>query len=539
MNEPKRFSRRTLVRNSAGLSLGTLATSRATGAGAVQSGPEGVLRVAGSPQGVSTFDPALSRDLQTNFVLRQLHRGLVQFSPTLEPVPAVAESFEALDGGQRYRFTIRPGVTFSNGMAVDAHAVATSLSRAMNPATSGGDPSFLAAPTYLGDIVGADDVLAGRLQRLSGIEVESDESVTISLNAPSGTFLMRLCSVPAAIVDGNDVRSVSGMPAGPAGTGPFEVVAIEPEQALRLAPASSWFGAPVGVEGVEMRLGVAASNPFNLFQAGEVDLLPSLQHQLVPLADDPASGINAELVSTPLFALSFIAFGTEIPPLDDVHVRRALAMAFPVPRIASDRFQGQVHAPRGLIPQGMLDHEWPSVVPAHDPDAARAELARSRYGGGDIPPIEIFAADVQPLAPFREHIERELGIEVNIFDVAWSDFLPGLAQRAYSSYSLYWGADYPDPESVLWMLFGTGSADNYLGYAHDAFERALDNARQEGQVDARIAGYVEAERLLFDAGVCLPLYQDIGHTLVRAGVRGVPVTPMGVLGLESVRIGEG
>ncbi len=517
--------------------MATLASRRSRPAVASQVAGR-VLRVAGSVYGVPTFDPALSRDLDTNFVNRQLHRGLMQFADGLEPEPAVAESVEVLEAAQEYRFTIRPGLSFASGAPVDASAVATSLARALNPAIAGGDASQLPATTYIGDIAGAEDVLAGRLQRLSGVEVESERSVRITLAKPSGTFLMRLCSVPASIVDAGEIEKVDGVPVGPAGVGPFVVTSVAPDRSVRLEPAPSWFGTPIALDAVEIVTGVAASNPFNLFQAGELDLLPRLQRELVPLAADPAAGLDARLVSRPAFALSFIAFGTTSPPLDDVHVRRALAMAFPVERIARDRYQNQVLAPRGLLPQGMLDHEWPAALLPYDPDAARAELGKSRYAGATIPPIEAFAADVEPLRAFRDETARELGLEVEVFDVGWTDFLPRLSQGAYPAYSLYWGADYPDPESLLWMLFGTGSADNYIGYDQPAYERALDGARRDEDVEARVAGYADAERMLLEDGACLPLYQDVTNTLVRTGVRGVPVTPMGVLGLESVEIGE-
>jgi ABC-type transport system substrate-binding protein len=496
------------------------------------------LRVAGSVYGVPTFDPALSRDLETNFVNRQLHRGLMQFSDDLEPEPAVAERVEVLDEGQTYRFAIRPGLSFTNGSPVDAGAVATSLSRALNPSIAGGDASQLAATTYIGDIAGAGDVIAGRLQRLTGVEVESERTLRITLTAPSGTFLMRLCSVPAATVDPGATLEVDGAVLGPAGVGPFVVTSVAPDQAIRLESSPSWFGEPIELDAVQIVTGVAASNPFNLFQAGKLDLIPRLQRELAPLAVDPASGLDAELISRPAFALSFIAFGTTSPPLDDVHVRRALAMAFPVERIANDRYQGQVLVPRGLVPQGMLNREWPDALLAYNPEAARAELAKSRYADGDAPPIEVFAADTEPVRAFSDEIARELGLDVRVLGVAWSDFLPGLSQGAYGAYSLYWGADYPDPESLLWMLFGTGSGDNYIAYDQPEFQRALDDARRSEGVATRMAGYADAERLVLEDGACLPLYQDVMNTLVRAGVHGVPATPMGVLGLESVGIGE-
>ena len=89
------------------------------------------------------------------------------------------------------------------------------------------------------------------------------------------------------------------------------------------------------------------------------------------------------------------------------------------------------------------------------------------------------------------------------------------------------------------MLFGEQSAANYIGYAIQRFEQSLRNARTTIGDQDRIAGYAEPERILIDHGVCLPLYQDIGHILVWRGVKGAHITPVGVMGLESAHIAEG
>lgn len=539
MTGPKSFDRRQLIASAAGVPLaltGARADSRTC---ARQASSGRTVRLAGSVYGVGTFDPALSRDLDTNFLMRQLHRGLMQFSNTLEPEPALAENVDVLDEGMRYRFRLRGGMRFSTGREIDAFAVSASLASALSPITADGNTDMLAASTYLGDIVGADDVLAGRLNGLSGVEVESDRSLVITLQEPSGTFLMRLCSVPASIVARNQHQTVDGMPVGPAGAGPFMIDTIEPDYALFLVPSATWYGDTVGLDRVEVRIGLGATNPFNLFQGGEIDLIPSLSSQLAPMAQDPAVGLDADLVTPPRFAVYYIAFGNTMPPLDDVHIRRALAMAFPVDRVARDRFQGMVHVPRGLIPQGMLGVEWPDHLLPYDPELAREELRKSRYGSvSEVPPIEIFTADVDPLVAYRDNIERELGLTIRLYEVAWSDFLAGLAQREYGAYSLYWGADYADPESMLWMVYGADSPDNYTGFFDPDFETLLDAARREVDGTRRRELYAKAEQLLLHRGACLPLYQDRGYTLIRRGVADVPVTSMGLLGLESVRIEE-
>ena len=52
--------------------------------------------------------------------------------------------------------------------------------------------------------------------------------------------------------------------------------------------------------------------------------------------------------------------------------------------------------------------------------------------------------------------EEELGIEVELRQVRWADFLAGLDARRYPAFVLSWIADYPDPQNFLQVLFGLG-----------------------------------------------------------------------------------
>ena len=46
-----------------------------------------------------------------------------------------------------------------------------------------------------------------------------------------------------------------------------------------------------------------------------------------------------------------------------------------------------------------------------------------------------------------------------------------------------------------------------------------------------------ANQLLVDDAALIPLYHPHGYTITRPGLAGVVVTPMGILGLETIREG--
>ncbi len=542
MDEQNRVSRRHLVAAGATGLIGLQSSIVAPGAGIVrQTDParwriaDGI-RLAGSVSGLASLDPARSRDLSTNFVLRQVYRGLMSLDPNLDPVPELAESVDLSDDGRTFSFKLRETARFHDGRAITPEDVQASLSRALDPRTTDGSVEALAGITYLRDIEGAGEQLAGRSELLAGIQVTGADSLVIILTESSPTLLMRLASVPASIVDTRQAQSGNGPSGIPNGTGPFAVSGWEPSESLELVAAGTWWAGKPLVPTVQVLLGTAASQPVNLFQGGAIDVLDDIPPEQIGLLEDPASGVPyGELLETGLFATSYIAFGNGVAPLDDLHVRKALQYVFPNDLVASATFNGAVEPAGGLLPPGLLDSRWSTTAMSGDPEAARDQLRQSRYRtAGNVPPIAIHAADIAVVESLRDVVATELGLRIEAIEVGWPDFLNGLAERRFPAYSLYWGADYPDPESLIDMLFGASSVENYTGYANPELESLLTEARTTTGKE-RVAVYTRANQLLVDDAALIPLYHPVGYTMTRPGIGGVTVTPMGILGLESIR----
>jgi oligopeptide transport system substrate-binding protein len=493
------------------------------------------IRLAGPVNGPSSLDPALSRETQSNAVLQQLYRGLMSLDAHLDPVPALAERVDVAPDGLRHEFTLRPGARFHDGRVVTPADVQGSLTRALNPAIVGGNANLLAAVAYLGDISGADRLLAGTANTLEGIEITGEATVAITLSRPSPSFLARLTSVTTSIVDVEAADRNPDWHLQPNGTGPYRFDRWMPMELLVLQPAETWCNGTPVTGPLTYRLGTDALLPTNLYQSGEIDVVWSVPPNMVDLVRDPGSGFTwGEFVETSLFSTFYIAFSNQAEPLDDPHVRRAIQRAFPASRVAGVMYQGSVVAASGIVPPGLNGRPWTVEPPGVDLDAAREELGRSRYGSaGQVPPIAIHSADIGPVEALRDAVGDALGLRIEAVKVPWPDFLAGLAARRFAAYAINWTADYPDAASMLEMLFLSTSPDNGAGYANPAFDALIEESRQATGND-RLDILESANRLLVDDVAVIPLYHDVGHALVREGMAGVQVTPVGLLGFESV-----
>ena len=163
------------------------------------------LRLAGSIIDPVPLDPAVARDVNSAFLTRQVFRGLTRFDENLEPVPELAQRIEISADGLTYLFQLHENARFADGSPITAQDVVYSITRALSPATAEQAGAALAGPSYLADIAGADALIRGDTDQLAGIEAVDERTVRIRLAEPRATFLMKLASAPAAVVDPDDV----------------------------------------------------------------------------------------------------------------------------------------------------------------------------------------------------------------------------------------------------------------------------------------------------------------------------------------------
>ena len=491
------------------------------------------LRLAGTVIDPVPLDPAVARDVNSAFMTRQVFRGLTRFDENLEPVPELAQRIEISADGLTYLIQLRDDARFADGSPITADDVVFSLTRALSPQTAEEAGAALAGPSYLADIVGADEVIRGDASALTGVQAIDDQTVEIRLKAPRATFLMKLASAPAAIVDPDDVSRGGEWWRDPNASGPFVVDVWEPEEELQLVANPEYVGGKPELGRVTFRLGPNASNPFNLYQADEIDVATVPIPAIDRVADED-SPLLAELDVSPILSTTYIAFRTDVAPMDDPEIRRAVQLAFPRWKVAEILLSGRQETANGLIPPGTLGRQWPRTAPEQDLDAAREAIAGSSYGSAEnVPPITIYGAGPFGSEALRDVLDRELGLTVEVLDVHWPQFNQGLSRKSFPAYELTWVADFPDPETFLWNLFATPSPDNYSEYSNPTFDALLDQAAATLDVDDRAALYAEAESVLLGDNAVLPLAHDVRYTLMKPWVKGLDITPLGMLYLEN------
>jgi ABC-type transport system substrate-binding protein len=271
---------------------------------------------------VSALDPAVAADMFTASVVRLIYAGLVDFDVNGNVVPDLASRVEALDDGLAYRFTLREGVRFHDGNELTAADVKRSIERALSPSTP--------CPTsgFYESIEGYDAYTSKKSPGLQGVVVEGRYVVTIRLHERDSAFLPALAMAALRVTCPSVGREYS--PALSAcGAGPFRVPpgGWERGRTLTLVRHEGYFrpGLP-HLDGVTWQLGSSSMSEAFKFASGEVDLARNLNQPdtLRYVADERWAHLGAFEVA---HRMNGDAMNNEIPPFDNVEVRRAVAAA--------------------------------------------------------------------------------------------------------------------------------------------------------------------------------------------------------------------
>jgi len=481
-----------------------------------------------------TLDPAVAGDGNSHDFIVQIFSGLVRLDDNLEPAPDIAEKWELSRDRRTYTFYLRNDVRFHDGRGVTAADFKYSWERACNPATGSNT-----AGTYLGDIVGVKDVVAGKTKEISGVKVVSDYVLQVTIDAPRSYFLSRMTYTTAFVVDKANVAGGKEWWRQPNGTGPFRLKEWQENKLLVMERNGSYYGEVAGVARVEF--GLWSGVPMNLYETGDIDTA-GVSALYIDRVTDKAGPFHDQLQVTPELSFYWIGFNTNQTPFDDANVRRAFAQAVDKDKMVSLTFRDLVRRAEGILPPGIPGFNDKLTAPGYDVNKARELIAKSKYGAvSKLPPITLttsgYGGEISSaLEAIITEWRRNLGVEVTVRQLEPDRFLYHLKEEKDEMFDMGWIADYPHPQDFLEVLFRTGAENNYADYSNPALDAVLDKAALESDSQKSLELYRQAEQMLVDDAACLPLWFGQSYVLVKPYVTGYKLNAMGFAWLNKVVI---
>lgn len=482
--------------------------------------------------GPITLDPALSAEMSSHTYVMQIFSGLVGFDDSLRPAPDIADRWEKSADGKTYTFYLRKSVKFHSGREVKAADFKYSWERACDPATGS-----MTAGTYLNDIVGAKEMLAGKARELSGVKVIDDYTLQVTIDAPKAYFLSKMTYSTAMVVDRSNVASGREWWRKPVGTGPFKLRDWQQDKLVTLERNGDYYGKPAGVSRVVFKL--FGGVPMNLYELGEIDVTQVSQND-IERARDKSGPFASQLSTTAELSLYYVGFNATTPPFDDANVRRAFSHGIDKQRLIDLTQYGMVRKAEGFLPPGMPGYN--AGVKGLDFNVATAKslLASSKYAG-KLPPVAITVSGWGGQMPdyvgaLVQQWRENLGVEVMVRQLEPDSFFYTLRREKDQMYASGWVADYPDPQNFLQLLFRTGEENNVGEFSNAGIDALLDKAAVEQNEAVRFKMYQEIEQALVDQAATLPLWFNVTYLLTQPYVKDYKVSALGIPVLSQVKV---
>ena len=166
---------------------------------------------------------------------------------------------------------------------------------------------------------------------------------------------------------------------------------------------------------------------------------------------------------SPSLSTDYYGFDASRPPFDDVRIRQAFGAAVDWRRIAFLGADDPATVATSMVPPGIPGRSDRDVLPAYDPDAARALLADAGFpGGSGFPVVTLLTSGAGHDEAIATELERELGRDHRPGG-RWTSRTSsvGWAATRRPIWSLSWVADYPGRNDFLGVLLGSGASNNY------------------------------------------------------------------------------
>ncbi|MBI2994715.1 MAG: peptide ABC transporter substrate-binding protein [Gammaproteobacteria bacterium] len=476
------------------------------------------------PQGL---DPTIVTGIPEWHIIQALFEGLVAKDPaTLEIRPGVAESW-TISGDQKiYTFRLRREARWSDGDPVTAGDFVFTWKRALIP-TLGNPYAYM-----FNCIRGAKTFFEGRNPDFGqvGVKALDDRTLQVELETPTPYFLQLLDHHSYYPVQKKTIEKFGAVdepnmrwtrPENIVGNGPFtlkewilnRVVIVEKNPLY-------WDAARVKLWQIYFYPIPNASTEERMFRAQQLhvtDRVPA-DKLAVYRENDPDS-----LHVTPYLGTYFYRLNSNVKPLDDVRVRRALAMSIDRRQLVEKIAKGGQQPAYTLTPPNTAGYTSYAKLP-HDAQKAQELLAEAGYPGGrGFPRLELmYNTDElhrKVATAIQQMWKKSLNIDITLLSQDWKVFMDRETHLHYQMSRGSWIGDYLDPTTFLDM-FIAGSGNNRTGWSNPRYDELLKQATRTGDREERYALLRAAEAILVEEAPIIPLYTYTQMRLISTDLRG-------------------
>ena len=431
------------------------------------------------------LNPAITTNGNVHTAASLLYNGLLTLNEDFTSAPELAERWEVLDGGSRYRFFLRRGVRWHDGRpfgAADVKFTFDSLLLRFHARTR----------ASLGPV-------------LLSVDAPDDSTVEFRLRRPYAALLQQLDVVEAPILPrhvflhGDPLKHPANM--RPIGTGPYRFAEYRADREIRYTRNSDYFGRIPRVTHVILRVIPDAGMQVAALEAGEVDWLFAVPGpERARLRNNPRVRIRqSTLGAGGTNCVTTFGFNLDRPVFRDVRVRRALAhavdraqylerVAFGEGRVADAPISSRIqfaYAPGLPVPQ--LDTAAASRLLTEAgwiTSGGPVRVARGVAGVADGTPLRIGFRGMPAQAVYGDLLRAQLrpvGVDLRVESLEQGVFANAVFTRRDFDIAIASYCNGSDPEIGVRRQYVSSSVapvpfSNMAGYRNPVMDSLFDRA---------------------------------------------------------------
>lgn len=443
------------------------------------------------------LDPQTSTYATESQILSGLYEGLFSYDPkTLEPVPAVAESYKISRDKKRWTFRIRPEAKFSDGEEITAYSVRDNwiwlLENSSAPYSSLLD-CIKNAEEFRNQKVSADEL---------GIKVRDNQTLVVTLKSPTAHFSRILCHHAFSVCKKNTgILDFSGA---------FKIFSQKDNELILVKNENYWDAKNVNLPQITIKASSDISENSYAFNIGKADWISSMF--------DGSKLINKNSIRlTAIFGTEYLFFGCKNKPWNNSEFRTALLTAVPWSKLKT----------LSLVPAATFIYPltgYPAVEGYTETSVEDAVemIGEARKNAGyseneTIPLIFGIPSNSDRLKKIAEILKEAfapLGVELKIQTTPENRYVDSINGWNADLFSYSWIGDFADPIAFL-ELFRGGSTLNPTHWSCEKYNRLLEESALSTDNTEHYKLLAEAEQLLLDEGMVIPVSHSLSYHAIN------------------------
>jgi peptide/nickel transport system substrate-binding protein len=425
--------------------------------------------------------PARDTDFDSNKVYTLIYDNVVNLNSDAEVVPNLAKDWSR-ESDTQFVFDLEEGVTFHNGEEFTADDVKYTYDWIQNN----------------------ENPRKNYVEAVEDVVVENDTTVRFDLSEPYAPFLYKVHAVMWPLSEtamneyGDDYNQ------NPVGTGPFQMTSWDSGNKAVLEKYDDyWKDDQPNIDRIEFRILPEDSSKVAQLESGSIDLLDRMPPQFTDRVEN--SG-NARVITTAGVSSGRIDFNTDVEPLGDRDVRRAIAWALDKQQITQTVLQGYGNPAKSILPDSFPQYN-DSISdfnhPNGDVEQAQSLLEDAGYSDLSFQIKTSTSSRHERTATLVQSMLDQIGIDTSIQSLEGNAFFSQETEGDYEIAVSNW-TWFGDPDTLLYLYHTDGL--NVWNISNDELDGLLEEQRRTVNPDARQEIIDEIQKIVYEEAYSVYTY---------------------------------